>query len=41
MNAALPEHPLKATDLLLKEDSLRIGIGTFKIPSFPVAYLIL
>lgn len=41
VNAALPEHPLKATDLLLKEDSLRIWIGTFKIPSFPDSYLIL
>lgn len=41
MNAALPQLPLKATDLLLKEESLRMWIGTFKIPSFPVPYLII
>lgn len=38
---ALPKFWLKAIDLLLKKDSLRMWIEIFKISSFPVPCLIL
>lgn len=38
---AIPEFQLKAIDLLLKKDYLRMWVEVFKIPSFLVPYLIL